>query len=154
MKDSLMIHEVGLRDGIQMESTFISTENKWRLSRALAEAGLKRIELGSFVSPRAVPQMADAAELFSKARSSRNLSHSALVVNEKGYERALEAGVHSVAAVLVPSETLSLRNSRKTVDQALEFVDSLLSRSRKDGVWTRVYLAVAWVCPFEGPISF
>jgi len=150
MSPYLTIHEVGMRDGLQLESTFIHTERKWELSRTLVEAGLRRIELSSFVSPRAVPQMSDAPALFERTRSNPDAAYTALVVNEKGYDRAIASGAKSVAAVLVPSETLSLRNSRKTASQARDFIRYLLKRAKEDQIWTRVYLAVAWVCPFEG----
>ena len=150
--EKLVIQEVGLRDGLQLESRFLDTDTKWTLASMLADAGINRMELSSFVSPRAVPQMADAAELFARRGARKDTRHIALVVNEKGYDRAVAAGADSVAAVLIPTETLSMRNSRKTVKEALGFVEWLAERAAADGVWTRVYLSVAWVCPFEGAV--
>lgn len=152
MADRLYINEVGLRDGIQLEKQFLETDVKWTLFSMLKEAGINRLELSSFVSPKAVPQMADASALFRRAQAHPQMRSTALVVNEKGYQLAKENGAKAVAAVLIPSETLSMRNSRKTVDQALGFVQELLQQAKQDQIWTRVYLSVAWVCPFEGPI--
>ena len=152
VKERLYINEVGLRDGLQLEKKYLDTEIKWRIFSMLHQAGIDRLELSSFVSPKAVPQMSDAGALFTQSQAHPHVRSTALVVNEKGYQRAIEHGAKAVAAVLIPSETLSMKNSRKTVDQAMSFIQDLLQQARRDQVWTRVYLSVAWVCPFEGAI--
>ena len=150
--DRLIINEVSLRDGLQLEKKILTTDVKWTLFSMLKEAGVRRLELSSFVSPKAVPQMADASDLFAKAIDYPEMHSTALVVNHKGYQRAIKSGAKAIAAVLIPSDTLSIKNSRLTTDQALDFIKHLLEHAQRDRIWTRVYLSVAWVCPFEGAI--
>ncbi len=156
MGEPLYIQDVGPRDGLQMHSPFIPTEGKLRLAAALVEAGLQRIELSSFVSPRAVPQMADAAQLFgalSNGDAKRDdVEYMALVVNQKGYDFALAAGARAVTAVIACTETLSQRNSRQSLADATDYVCRVLEQAQQDGVKTRVTLGVAWICPFEGKV--
>ncbi|NWF70452.1 MAG: hydroxymethylglutaryl-CoA lyase [Chloroflexi bacterium] len=152
MAEFLKICEVGPRDGLQNEAAAVATADKQKLLDALLAAGLKYIELTSFVSAKAVPQMADAEQMMPYARSAYPEAHfNALIINEKGYERALQAGAQGVGVVVVVSETLSQRNSRMSVAESLAACKAIVTRARNDGVFARVYLAVAWVCPFEGP---
>ena len=97
MGDVITVHEVGLRDGLQNQPRVVPTEGKLQLLDALLDAGLRSIEAASFVSPKAVPQMADAAAIFARLPQDRGAGYEALVPNEKGYERAVEAGVTTVA---------------------------------------------------------
>jgi hydroxymethylglutaryl-CoA lyase len=151
MGEFLKICEVGLRDGLQNESSPVSTEQKQKLVDGLMGAGLKYVELTSFVSAKAVPQMADADQMMPYAREKYPDAHfNGLIINEKGYERALQAGTNGVAVVVVVTETLSQRNSRISVAESLETCKRIVERAKADGVFTRVYLAVAWVCPYEG----
>lgn len=156
MKEQLFIQDVGPRDGLQMHGDFIPTDGKLRLTAALIEAGLKRIELTSFVHPRAVPQMADAAELYAQVNTrlpaSSPVEYMGLVVNQKGYDRAVEAGAKGVTAVVACSETLSQRNSRQSLADATTYACEVVKRAKQDGIKTRVVLGVAWVCPYEGEI--
>lgn len=151
MSEFLKICEVGPRDGLQNEASQVSTEQKQALVDGLIGAGLKYVELTSFVSAKAVPQMADADQIMPYARSKYPEAHfNGLIINEKGYERALAAGTKGVAVVVVVTETLSQRNSRMSVAESLETCKRIVERAKADGVFTRVYLAVAWVCPYEG----
>lgn len=151
MGEFLKICEVGPRDGLQNESSPVSTEQKQKLVDGLMDAGLKYVELTSFVSAKAVPQMADADQMMPYARGKYADAHfNGLIINEKGYERALQAGTKGVAVVVVVTETLSQRNSRMSVAESLETCKRIVERAKADGVFTRVYLAVAWVCPYEG----
>lgn len=154
MGERLRIFEVGLRDGLQDEKALIPAGAKLHLFGALVEAGLEAFEITSFVSPQAVPQMADAAAIAAGTapwdRDGR-LRRTAMVINDKGYDRARAAGVVAIAIPLVASETLSVRNSRMGMEVAALQTEGLIARARADGVWVRTYVAVAWVCPFEGP---
>lgn len=153
MSDFLRIYEVGPRDGLQNESTHLSTEQKIELIEALVNTGLSYIEAASFVHPRAVPQMADAGELMPQLLQSEftsDVTLTALVLNEKGYDRALEAGCRHMALGVSVSETFSQRNTRMSSGEAFDIVERLVRRAADDGVWIRAYLMTAWVCPFEG----
>lgn len=150
---SLHIYEVGPRDGLQNQPTMVSTADKQRLITALVEAGLTEIEVTSFVSPKAIPQLADAPELMGAITPLPNLRANALIINQKGYDRALEAGCRAIAIVVVVSESLSQKNSRMSVSEGLASAVRLLRQGRQDGVSRRVYLAPAWICPYEGPVD-
>ncbi len=153
MTDTLRIYEVGLRDGLQNERTLIGSADKARLLEGAVAAGLRDFELTSFVSPKAVPQMADAAEMVARAKAFADARCAALVVNDKGYDRAVAAGARGIAVVVVVTETLCARNNRMSVAESVETGARLLSRARADGLWRRAYLAPAFVCPYEGPVS-
>jgi len=154
MNQVLTICDVSLRDGLQNEKTPISTEAKLALLDDLAAAGLTTLELTSFVSPKAVPQMADADVMMAAALARySSVRGVGLIFNEKGYQRAVAAGAKSVALVLIVSDSLSRSNSGRTADEWLEAYHALVGRAKADGVWVRGYLAGAWVCPFEGQID-
>jgi len=156
MNDLFKVYEVGPRDGLQNEARPISTANKNRLVDGLVDAGLQHIELTSFVNPKAVPQMADADEIMDWAVEKYGRSpvqFTGLVFNQRGYDRALAAGCRSMAFGVAVSETFSRRNTNVTPQQALDITRSLVVQARQAGVWVRVYVMTAWVCPFEGPIN-
>jgi hydroxymethylglutaryl-CoA lyase len=150
--EALRIYEVGLRDGLQNEREHISLTDKRRLLEGAIRAGLRTLELTSFVSLRAVPQMADAADMVDAARNYTGAGFTTLIVNDKGYERALAAESRGIAIVVVVTETLCRSNNRMTVAQSIATAARLLHRARWDGLYTRVYIAPAWVCPFEGQV--
>lgn len=154
MSDFIRIYEVGPRDGLQNEARPIETSGKLQLIDSLISAGLSHLEVTSFVHPKAVPQMADADEVM---RVSHEKNHSArltgLVFNQRGYDRAMQAGCRSMAFGVAVSETFSQRNTRTTPAEALDITRSLMAQAKRDGIWTRAYLMTAWVCPYEGPIS-
>lgn len=155
MPDYIRVYEVGARDGLQNEDTLIATGQKKKLVDGMVAAGLRHIELTSFVHPKAVPQMADADEMMQatleKYKDRPNLTFTGLVLNEKGYDRALACGCRSMALGVAVSETFSRRNTRMSTREALDICQRLVERARQDGIWVRVYLMTAWVCPFEGP---
>jgi hydroxymethylglutaryl-CoA lyase len=156
MADYIHVYEVGPRDGLQNESTPVTTAQKLALIERLVEVGLPRIELTSFVHPQAVPQMADADQVMAATQEkyvASPVDFVGLVFNERGYERALTAGCRRMAFGVSVSETFSQRNTRMSTDQSFAVLERLLQLARKDGVWTRVYLMAAWVCPFEGPTN-
>src|SRR4051812_28974725 len=117
--NTVEINEVGLRDGLQNQAKLIATDDKLRLAQALLRAGLRHVEATSFVSPKAVPQLADAAELMARLPGRDTIDYSALIPNMKGYERALAAGVKSVAVVLSCTDTMNRRNINMSLDAAL-----------------------------------
>jgi hydroxymethylglutaryl-CoA lyase len=155
MSDYLKIYEVGPRDGLQNEASLIPTADKQRMIDSLVEAGLRSIELTSFVNPKAVPQMADADEILTTSlarHNNRGAKFVGLVFNERGYERALAAGAKAIAIGAAVSESFSQANTRMSTQQALEMCRKLSEQAKRDGLWTRVYISTAWVCPFEGYI--
>jgi hydroxymethylglutaryl-CoA lyase len=156
MSEYLKVYEVGPRDGLQNESTLISTTDKQRLVDGLIGAGIRAIELTSFVHPKAVPQMADADEIMAWALSNYkhpSLESTGLVFNERGYERAISAGCTRIAIGTAVSESFSEANTGMSTGQALEKARKLIDWARRDGLWTRVYVSTAWVCPFEGHVQ-
>lgn len=155
MPEYLKVYEVGPRDGLQNEASLISTTEKLKMIEGLVKAGLPSIELTSFVNPKAVPQMADADEVMTsslKQFDGREPMFVGLVFNERGYERALAAGAKAIAIGAAVSESFSEANTRMSTQQALEMCRKLSGWAKRDGLWTRVYISTAWVCPFEGPI--
>lgn len=152
MSDSIKIYEVGPRDGLQNEATPVDTVNKKRLVDGLVTAGLRHIELTSFVHPKAVPQMADADGLMQDSREKYpDCDFIGLVFNQRGYDRAIASGCRSMAFGVSATETFSQKNTRMSSARALEITRDLAAQARRDGIWTRVYIMTAWVCPFEGP---
>ncbi len=144
--------EVGPRDGLQNEAAIVATEDKVRFVEMLAEAGLTDIEVSSFVSPRRVPQLADAAEVFARLTPHPGVRYSALVPNAPGLERALAAGVRAVALFTAASETFTQRNIGMTIGESLNGFRALLPTARAHGLWVRAYVSTAFACPYEGRI--
>jgi hydroxymethylglutaryl-CoA lyase len=153
MNDRVFINEVGPRDGLQTLKAQISTGDKLALIRALTDAGLRDIEVSSFVSPKAVPQMADADELFARLPAVEGVRYSALVPNRRGLERALAAGVREVAVVLSATETMNLRNINMDLERATEVCVETVRAAVDAGIRAKAYVAVAFICPFEGPVD-
>ncbi|MCB8953139.1 MAG: hydroxymethylglutaryl-CoA lyase [Ardenticatenales bacterium] len=155
MSEYLHIYEVGPRDGLQNEAAHVPTAGKLKLIDGLVDAGLHTIEAASFVHPKLVPQMADAEAVMTRVLSQydNTIQFVSLVLNEKGYDRAYATGSRRMAFGLAVSDTMSRRNSGMPSQQAMQVGRRLLERARQDGVWLRVYLITAWVCPFEGPVS-
>ena len=156
MSEIVRIYEVGPRDGLQNEERAIPTARKLRLIDRLVEAGLATIELTSFVHPRAVPQMADAEEVMATTlarHGDRPVAFVGLVLNERGYDRALASGCKRMAFGVAVSDVFSQNNTRNTAREAMETCRRLVARARTDGIHTRVYVMTAWVCPFSGPTA-
>jgi hydroxymethylglutaryl-CoA lyase len=145
------IVEVSPRDGLQNERTTLSTADKLELIARAARTGVRRIEVTSFVRPDRVPQLADAAEV-AAALEENGIAHSALVLNTRGYERAVEAGIREVTTLVLASETFSERNQGMTTGQAVEAVREIRERAREDGVTVAVTIGAAFGCPFEGEV--
>ncbi|MBK9781842.1 MAG: hydroxymethylglutaryl-CoA lyase [Anaerolineales bacterium] len=145
--------EVGLRDGIQREEKFIPTEMKVEYASLLADAGLKNIQVSSFVNPKIVPQMADAAEVFARLPKRDDVTFSALVLNMKGVERAIAAGVKQLEMGVPASETLAKKNANTTVEDGIAETAEMVKMAREHGVKVRVGVQVAFGCAYEGKIE-
>ncbi|MCA9622185.1 MAG: hydroxymethylglutaryl-CoA lyase [Myxococcales bacterium] len=146
------VYEVGLRDGLQNERGFVATADKARLLHALAAAGERRIELTSFVSPKWIPQLADAADLAKLVEAPEGVTLSALVPNAKGLERALATGIPEIAVFLSSSESHNKKNINKTIARTLEVFDEIVPPALQAGLRVRAYLSTVWGCPYEGPV--
>lgn len=146
----IVINEVGPRDGLQNEKAQVSTADKLTLIQKLAGAGLVEIEATAFVSPRWVPQMADATEVLSGADVPRNCRLTALTPNLKGYGRAKAAGVGRVAVFIAASETFSQKNTACSIDESLERVRLVMEAARADDMPVRGYISCITHCPYEG----
>lgn len=151
--DTAIINEVGLRDGLQNQPEQVSTADKARLAQALVDAGIRHIEPVSFVHPKIVPQMADAAELTEQLPQGEDLHYTALVPNLKGYERARDAGYRTVALVLSTTDTFNQRNLKMSLDDAIDSCKDILWQAKQDGIRTRTYISGAFACPYDGPVK-
>jgi hydroxymethylglutaryl-CoA lyase len=149
------VYEVGPRDGLQNETATISTREKIALVDALTDAGLPAIEVTAFVSPAAIPQMADANDVLAGIRRKPGTRYSALVPNLKGLERALATGITEVAVFAAASETFSQRNINRSIDASLSIYAGVARAAISAGRRVRGYVSTAFGCPFEGdvPIS-
>lgn len=147
------IYEVSPRDGLQNEDTPISLSDKVHLIAVLVAAGLKRIELTSFVSTRWIPQLADADELIRAVGASPGVTFSALCPNTKGLERAVEVGLHEVAVFLSASETHNQKNTNKSIARSLEVFDELVPHAIDAKMRVRGYISTVWGCPYEGEVD-
>ena len=146
------IVEVGPRDGLQNEKAMVSTADKIELIDRLSATGLQSIEATSFVSPRWVPQLADAAEVFTGITRRPGVHYPVLVPNEKGYERAREAGVEEIAVFTAASEAFNQRNINASIDESLQRFAPVLERARGDGVRVRGYVSTVLGCPYQGEV--
>jgi len=152
--EPIFITDVSPRDGLQNQSIAVDTQAKLELIRRLACAGVRSIEVSSFVSPKAVPQMADAADLLPRVMAQLpDVRASVLVPNLKGLERASAAGAQEIAVVLSATETMNRKNINMGLSQAADVSAQTLQRAKAQGLRTRAYVAVAFDCPFEGRTS-
>jgi (R)-citramalyl-CoA lyase len=147
------IVDVGPRDGLQNEDKILSPEVRAQLCDKLAAAGVPRVEAASFVNPKLVPQMAGAEEVMAAIDRRPGTSYAGLVLNEKGYERAIEAGVDEVRYAFPVTETFARRNQNTTVADATELAGRLTERARLDGVRVSITLSAAFGDPFEGGVE-
>ncbi|WP_373308574.1 hydroxymethylglutaryl-CoA lyase [Amycolatopsis bartoniae] len=145
------IVEVSPRDGLQNEDRTLSTEDKLELVERAARTGVRRVEVTSFVRPDRVPQLADAAEV-AKALPDNGIGYSALVLNVRGYQRAVEAGIREVTTLVLASDTFSERNQGTTTREAVEVVREIRRRGREDGVRVAITIGASFGCPFEGEV--
>lgn len=160
MKKSVVIVEMGLRDGLQNEKTVLSSAVRVDFAQRLIEAGVKRLELGAFVSPHWVPQMAGTSEVVRQVlasvktgKISKKTEFSVLVPNERGMLDAIQSGVKEVAIFAACSESFSKKNINCTIDESFERFAVVMALAKKHKIKVRGYLSTCFGCPFEGKVS-
>jgi hydroxymethylglutaryl-CoA lyase len=151
--NAITIVEVSPRDGLQNEGTILSTDAKVELVTRLADAGARRIEAVSFAHPRLVPTMADAEAVMARVPRRDGVSYAGLILNRKGLDRAVGAGVDEVNVVVCVSDTFSGRNQNVTADEAMRMAGDVVAAARDRGLFTTITLATSFGCPFEGEVA-
>lgn len=146
------LYEVGPRDGLQNEPRVVGTEEKLKLIGALVRAGHRRVEATSFVSPKWIPQLADADEVLKRLPREPEVTFSALVPNLKGLERARDAGLQEAAVFFSASETHTKKNINRTIAEALADASKVAEAAARAGMRVRGYLSTVWGCPYEGDV--
>ncbi|MAA64024.1 MAG: hydroxymethylglutaryl-CoA lyase [Alteromonadaceae bacterium] len=152
-RDNVTLVEVGLRDGLQNESTPVSASVRADWYNALADAGLRRIEAGSFVSPRWVPQMANTDDVMRQIRRDAKLSAEVLVPNLKGLEGALASDADVIAVFTAASESFNQKNINCSIAESLERFQPVIAGAKQAGKRVRAYVSCVVGCPYEGPIA-
>ena len=147
------INEVGPRDGLQSEPEILSTATKVEFIRRAVDAGIKRLEVASFVHPKKVPQMADAEALLAELPLVDDVSYVGLIMNERGLDRALETPVHEVGMVVVSTDTYNRRNQGVSTNESIEAWLKIAARAKSNGKIANVMIASSFGCPFEGEVS-
>ena len=150
LPSSVRIVEVGPRDGLQNEKQSINVADKVRLIDDLSAAGLSYIEVGSFVSPKWVPQMAGSAELFAQIQQLPGVTYAALAPNLKGFDGALAAGVREVAVFAAASESFSQKNINCSIRESLQRFVPVMEAAKQQGIRVRGYVSCVLGCPYEG----
>ncbi len=152
MPAEVRIVEVGARDGLQKEKAIVPAATKIELIDRLSATGLRTIEATSFVSPKWVPQLADAAEVFAGITRRPGVAYPVLVPNLQGYERAREAGAEEVAVFTAASEAFSLKNTNASIEESIERFRPVLERAHADRVRVRGYVSTVLGCPYQGEV--
>ena len=150
MRDKVLINDVGPRDGLQNQSIVLSVEQRLQLIRGLLNAGVRSMEVGAFVSAKAVPAMANTDQVLAGLKSDSGIDRQVLVPNARGYELARDAGADTVVLVICASETMNQRNVRMSVDASMAQAQEICLAAGADGIRVVGCIAVAWQCPFEG----
>lgn len=145
--------EVGPRDGLQSEPDVMSTEVKLELIRRLVDAGLKRIEVASFVNPKRVPQMADAEAVLAGLPARNDVHYVGLVLNKKGFDRALAAGCKEIGMVTAATNSFAQRNQGATIEETIQGWEEIAPLAHAAGIRAQVTISVAFGCPFEGEVA-
>jgi hydroxymethylglutaryl-CoA lyase len=148
---AISVREVGPRDGLQNEAP-VPTEAKVRLVDALSKTGVRRIEAVSFVHPRAIPQMADADEVWQQITRNADVRYSALVPNLRGAQRAIDAGFGEIEVVVSASDTHNRKNINRSTDESLDDIAELVGKAHDAGSTVQVIVSTAWGCPYEGDV--
>jgi hydroxymethylglutaryl-CoA lyase len=152
MTDHVRIVEVGARDGLQNEKTIIPASAKIELIDRLSDTGLRTIEATSFVSPKWVPQLADAAEVFEGIAKKEGVGYPVLVPNEQGYERARAVGAMEIAVFTAASEAFNRKNINASIDESIARFAPVIARAQADGVKVRGYVSTVLGCPYQGEV--
>ncbi|RVT93618.1 hydroxymethylglutaryl-CoA lyase [Sphingomonas crocodyli] len=150
---SIEIVEVGPRDGLQNESLVVPTADKIELVRRAVSAGIRRIEVASFVNPKKVPQMADAAEVIDGLPDIDGVTYIGLVLNVRGAERALATKVHELGAVCVATDSFAMRNQGQTAFESVDVARDIIRLGLAEGRSAQVTIGASFGCPFEGDVS-
>ncbi len=153
MTDPVRVYEVGPRDGLQNESGIIPTADKIRLIDLLSRAGFRKIEATSFVSPRWVPQLADAPEVMAGITRAPGVDYAVLTPNIMGFERALAAGADEVAIFASASEGFSVKNINCSIAESLERFEPVMQAAAKSGIPVRGYVSCVVACPYDGAVA-
>jgi hydroxymethylglutaryl-CoA lyase len=149
----LTIYEVSPRDGLQNESTIVSTQDKLGLITRLVDAGIQDIEVTSFVKPSWIPQLADAAELVERLPQVDGVRYWGLVPNRVGLERAIDTGLQCVATFMSASETHNQKNLNRTWRESLKNLQQVIGTAKDSGLTVRSYISTVFGCPYEGEVS-
>ena len=147
------IYEVGPRDGLQNQPEIVSSDAKVELVTRLADAGLRRIEVTSFVSPEWIPQLADADEVARRVPRREGVHYSALVPNLQGYQRFRTSGLSAAAFFVSASESHNRKNVNRSIGEHLDRFRPVAERARGDGIWLRAYVSTVCGCPYEGKVA-
>ena len=145
--------EVGPRDGLQNEAATVSVDDRVAFCDLLLEAGLRTVEVGAFVSPKWVPQMAGSDEVLRRVRRVEGARRPVLVPNRKGYEAAVAAGAREIAVFTAASETFNRKNINATIDESFARFAEFLPDARREGLWVRGYVSTCFGCPYEGRVD-
>lgn len=154
MTEKIVINDVGPRDGLQNQPKQLSVEARLQLINALVDAGLPAIEIGAFVSPKAVPAMASSDEIFRQLSDIQDVAFSVLIPNKRGFHIGEEIAVPLMSLVVAASNTMNEKNIRMNTDEALVMCHEVLSLAKHSASKVQAYVATAWECPFEGKASF
>lgn len=153
LPQSVRVIEVGPRDGLQNEKALVPTEQKIQFISLLADAGLPVVEATSFVSPRAIPQLSDASAVMAGLKRLPTIEYPVLVPNLKGMERALAAGVRSIAVFTAASESFTRHNINATIAESLANFRPVVAQARQEGIKVRGYISTVFGCPYEGYVD-
>jgi hydroxymethylglutaryl-CoA lyase len=152
MSEVVRIVEVGPRDGLQNEKTIIATADKIELIDRLSQTGLRSIEATSFVSPKWIPQLADASEVYAGIVKKPGVSYPVLVPNEQGYQRARAVGASEIAVFTAASEAFNRKNINASIDESIERFIPVIEHAQADGVAVRGYVSTVLGCPYQGDV--
>jgi isopropylmalate/homocitrate/citramalate synthase len=153
LPDRATVYEVGPRDGLQNEPETLSVDARVEFVDLLTDSGLKAIEVGSFVSPKAIPQLADTGEVYRRIHRASGIRYPALVPNLQGLDRAIASGVREIAVFTAASETFNQQNIRAGIDESIERFRPVVARAQEEKIRVRGYISTAFGCPYEGPVS-
>jgi len=153
LSERVNVYEVAPRDGLQNESAVVPTADKLAFCHALVQGGYTDIEASSFVRPRWIPQLADAADVFARLPRIEGLTWWGLVPNQRGLDRAIGCGVEAVATFVSASEAHNLKNLNRTVRESLAALNEVIANARADGLRVRSYISTVFGCPYEGRVD-
>ena len=153
MSEKIEIIDVAPRDGLQSQSVLVDTQTKIKLISNLIDAGIRRMEVVSFVNPKRVPQMADADELLRSLPAHDDVSYIGLVLNMRGYERAVETSIDEINCVVVASDTFNQRNQGATIEQSMTTIEEIANKNASSSMGAGVTIGASFGCPFEGEVS-